>query len=228
MIKGQIDDRLLYFNQTGGLVWKQTIIIPLNNQYSVVEHKYKPNKDYLVYFPQVAGMVNLDSVNRDLKELAGVKPIPAHKQLDSNYTGDFEVSLYKKNLLVIKITGYDYPFCAAHGMPVEKYAHINVKTGSLYQLKDLFKSSSPYVKVISDIIREQMKNNDQYSSYLFPDEYHGIQAEQPFFISEAGLNIYFQPYEIAAFAAGFPTFTIHFEDLKDIINGNSEFWRSFH
>jgi hypothetical protein len=107
LIKGQIDDRLLYFNQTGGLVWKQPIIIRLNKQYAVVEHKYKPNKDYLVYFPQVAGMVNLDIVNRALKELAGVKPIPAHKQLDSNYTGDFEVALYKKNLLVIKITGYD-------------------------------------------------------------------------------------------------------------------------
>ncbi|MFL6561407.1 MAG: RsiV family protein, partial [Bacillus sp. (in: firmicutes)] len=117
---------------------------------------------------------------------------------------------------------------AAHGMPVEKYAHINLKTGSMYQLNNLFKSGSPYVKVISDNIRDQIKNNYQYSSYLFPDEYHGIKADQPFFISEAGLNLYFAPYEIAAYAAGFPTFTIPFEDLEDIINKNSEFWKSFH
>ncbi|WP_251033403.1 WG repeat-containing protein [Bacillus sp. ISL-75] len=229
LIKGDVDERLNYFNQNGELLWKQATIVPLNNNYSVVEQKYKPNKDYLVYFPQIEGMkIHQEKVNHALKELAGVKPMPAHTQLESNYTGDFEVTLYEKNLLIIKITGYDYPFCAAHGMPVEKYAHINLKTGSIYQLKDLFKSGSPYVKIISDMIGDQIKSNEKYSSYLFPDEYHGIQADQPFFISEAGLNIYFNPYEIAAFAAGFPTFTIPFEDLKNIINGNSEFWKSFH
>ncbi|WP_256358250.1 WG repeat-containing protein [Bacillus sp. sid0103] len=228
LIKGHIDDHLLYFNQTGELIWKQSTILPLNNQFSVVEYKYKPNKDYLVYFPQIEGMKNPESVNRTLKELAGVKPVPAHKPLESNYTGNYEVTYYKKDLLVIKITGYDYPFCAAHGMPMEKYAHINLETGSMYQLKDLFKPGSPYVKVISDLIQAQLKSNNQYSSYLLPNEYHGIRADQPFFISEAGLNIYFNPYEIAAYAAGFPTFTIPFEDLKDLINRESEFWKSFH
>jgi hypothetical protein len=228
LIKGHIDDRLLYFNRTGDLLWKQATILPLNNQYSVVEYKYKPNKDYLVYYPQIEGMENPESVNRALKELAGVKPVPAHAQLESNYTGDYEIPFYKKNLLVIKMTGYDYPFCAAHGMPVERYAHMNLKTGSMYQLKDLFKPGSSYVKIISDRIGDQIKNNGKYSSYLFPEEYHGIKADQPFFISEAGLNIYFHPYEIAAFAAGFPTFTIPFDDLTDIINTNSEFWNSFH
>jgi hypothetical protein len=228
LIKGEIDNRLLYFNRTGELVWKQAVMIPLDKQYSVAEYKYKPNKDYLIYFPQIDGMENPENVNRTLKELAGVKPVPAHTQLESNYSGDFEIPFYKKNLLVIEITGYDYPFCAAHGMPVRKYAHINLKTGSIYQLKDLFKPGSPYVKVLSDNIADQIKSNNQYSSYLFPDQYHGIEVDQPFFISETGLNIYFNPYEIAAFAAGFPTFTIPFEDLEDIINRNSEFWKSFH
>ena len=228
LIKGHIDDRLLYFNRTGELLWKQTRILPLNNQYSVVEHKYKPNKDYLVYYPQINGMENPERVNRALKELVGVKPVPAHTQLVSNYTGDYEIPFYQKNLLVIKMTGYDYPFCAAHGMPVERYAHINLKTGSMYQLKDLFKSGSSYVKIISDRIGAQIKNSEKYASYLFPDEYHGIKVDQPYFISEAGLNIYFHPYEIAAFAAGFPTFTLPFDDLTDIINTNSEFWKSFH
>ncbi|MFL6560999.1 MAG: RsiV family protein, partial [Bacillus sp. (in: firmicutes)] len=186
-----------------------------------------PNKDYLVYFPELVGLDNSVDVNSALKELAGVKPIPAHTQLESSYTGDFNLTFYKKNLLVIEITGYDYPFCAAHGMPVKNYAHINLKTGSLYQLKSLFKPGSSYVKVISDIIGDQIKSNGEFS-YLFPDEYKGIQTNQPFYISETGVNIYFKPYEIAAFAAGFPTFFIPFEDLKDIIDVNSDFWKSIH
>lgn len=227
LIKSEVDHRLQYFTRNCEVIWKQGTIIPINKQIDVVEHKYKPNKDYLVYFPQIEGMLKSGDVNRILKELAGVKPVPPHKQLDSNYMGDFNISFYKKNLLVIEITGYDYPFCAAHGMPVKKYAHINLKTGRLYQLNSLFKPGSPYVKVISAIIGDQIKSNDEFS-YLFPDEYKGIQPDQPFFISETGLNIYFKPYEIAAFAAGFPTFLIPFEDLKDIIHVNGEFWRSFH
>ncbi|EKN69988.1 KWG repeat-containing protein [Neobacillus bataviensis LMG 21833] len=227
LIKGDVDNRLVYFNRNGEEVWKQAAIIPLNNHYSVVEHKYRPNMEYLVYYPQVHGMENPDMVNKTLKELAGVKPVPAGKQLESNYTGDFEINFYKKNLLVIEINGYDYMFCAAHGMPVKKYVHINLRNGSMYQLKDLFKSGSPYVKVLSAIILDQIKSNEQYS-YLFPDEYHGIKADQPFFISEGALNIYFKPYEIAAFVAGFPTFTLPFDELKDIINQSGEFWKSFH
>lgn len=227
LIKGDIDFRIIYFDKKGQVVWEHNQVIPLTNNTAVIENKYKPNKDYLVYYPQLRGINNQDNVNQQLKELAGVKPIPADIQLDSNYVGDFDLPFYKKNLLVIEIKGYDYPFGAAHGMPVRKYAHINLQTGSFYQLKDLFKSGSNYVKVISDIIANQIENNEEYS-YLFPDAYKGIQPDQPFFISENALNIYFAPYEIAPFAAGFPTFTIPFKQLNNIIAKDGSFWRSFH
>jgi hypothetical protein len=40
--------------------------------------------------------------------------------------------------------------------------------------------------------------------------------------------IYFYPYEIAAYAAGFPEFEIPFEDLTDYIDTEGAFWKSFH
>ncbi|MFL6560411.1 MAG: WG repeat-containing protein, partial [Bacillus sp. (in: firmicutes)] len=103
LIKGNIDDRLIYFNRIGELLWKQATTLQLKNEYSVVEYKYKPNKDYLVYFPQLEGVENPMDVNSSLKEMAGVKPVPAHTPLESNYTGDYEIPFFKKNLLVIKI-----------------------------------------------------------------------------------------------------------------------------
>ncbi|MFP7299156.1 WG repeat-containing protein [Neobacillus niacini] len=226
-IKGDIDLRILYFDKGGKLVWKQNTKIPLNDDYSVIENKFKPNKDYLVYYPQIKGVKDQEKINQTLKDLAGVKPIPQHTQLESSYTGDFDVSYYKNHLVVIEINGYDYPFGAAHGMPVKKYAHIDLKLGKIYQLKDLFRPKSDYVKVISQIVEEQIKNDEQYS-YVFPDSYKGIKADQPFFISEGALNIYFEPYEIAPYAAGFPTFTIPFKELSSIINHRGEFWLSFH
>ncbi|MDR7002450.1 WG repeat-containing protein [Neobacillus niacini] len=226
LIMADVDYRLLYFYKKGELVWEQNTVIPLKKHYAVIEHKYKPNKDYLVYFPQIQGGA-LEHVNQTLKDLSGVKEIPPHTQLDSSYIGDFEVSFFKKNLLVIEINGYDYPFGSAHGISIKKYAHINLKTGAFYQLKDLFKPEAAYVKIISELIRDQIKNNKNYS-YLNVNEYKDIQPNQSFFISEGGLNIYYAQYEIAAYAAGMPTFTFPFEELSGIINQNGDFWKSFH
>lgn len=230
LIEGNIDYRLYYFDKNGSVVWKQNTVIPLNNQYSVHERKFKPNRDYLVYYPQIEGFTDKDiqaKVNRKLADMSGVKKIDENAQLESNYVGDFEVPFYKNILVQIKLSAYDYPFGAAHGMPTKIYAHINLKTGTFYQLKDLFKPGSDYVKVLSDIIGLQIKYDEQYS-YVFPDAYKGISPDQPFFITENDLNIYFTPYEIAPYAAGFPTFKIPFARIMDIIDMQSSFWRAFH
>ncbi|MEH7112393.1 WG repeat-containing protein [Neobacillus niacini] len=227
VIKGDIDLRTLYFDKKGKVVWKQNKVIPVTDDISVIENKFKPDKDYLVYYPQVKGIKNQENVNQTLKDLSGVKIIPENTQLESSYIGDFDITFYKNNLMVIEINGYEYPFGAAHGMPIKKYAHLNLKTGEFFHLKDLFSPKEDYVKVISEIIGEQIKNDDQYS-YVFPETYKGIKADQPFFISKEGLNLYFQPYEIAPYAAGFPTFTIPFAEINSIINKEGDFWRSFH
>ncbi|TBL72477.1 WG repeat-containing protein [Paenibacillus thalictri] len=230
VIQANIDQRLSYLTPDGKLIWMQNTVIPLRPPYRVEEHKYNPNKDYLVYYPQVAGMQDTKAqakVNEQLKELSGVKPVPAKTQLEYSYTGDFEVAFFQKDLLVLQLTGYNFPFGAAHGMPSKKYVHINLTNGHMYQLKDLFKPGSDYVKVLSDIIGRQIKEDPQYD-YVFPDTYKGITPNQPFFVTEHALHIYFEPYEIAPYAAGFPTFTIPFQEIMNIIATDGEFWRSFH
>ncbi|XJZ27874.1 WG repeat-containing protein [Bacillota bacterium Lsc_1132] len=228
VIKGEIDYRLAYFDKKGKQIWEHNRIIELHGGMKIHEEKYKPNKDFLVYYPRLSGLGPKEGmINQTLKDLAGIKETPPHLQLESNYLGDYEVPFYKGNLLEIEITGYDYPFGAAHGMPVKKYAHIDLQTGAFYQLKDLFKPGSQYVKVISAIIGKQMISDQTYS-YIFPGSYKGIQADQPFFVKSDSLSIYFAPYEIAPYASGFPTFTIPFDEMEDIIDKKGAFWRTFH
>lgn len=229
VIKGIIDLRTLYLNKNGNLIYKQNTIIPLNNQFQVVEEKYKPNKDYLVYYPRIEGMANVQaqkSVNEKLKKLSEVKDIPEDIKLDYSYTGDFGIEFFKKNLLVLELNGYNFPFGAAHGMPSLNYPHIDLVTGSFYELSDLFKKNSNYVKIISDIIENEIKTNEEYS-YVWIDEYKGINENQPFYVNQDALYIYFYPYEIAPYAAGFPTFKIEFNEIEDIIDMNGQFWRAF-
>jgi len=230
LIRADVDQRVSYYNHAGQLVWKQNRVVPLYQGLVVREEKYKPNKDYLVYYPQIEGMqsrVAQDRVNQRLKELSQVVPIDPNAQLDYSYTGDFSIALFKKNLLEFELDGYHFPFGAAHGMPTRVFAPIDLVTGNVYQLKDLFKQGADYVKVISDIIANQIKNDPQYS-YVFPNTYKGIKPDLPFYVKEDALYIYFQPYEIAPFAAGFPTFKIPFQEIINMIDVNGAFWRSFH
>ena len=229
LVKAFVDYRTTYYDKSGAIVYKENTVIPLNTQYKVNEEKFKPNKDYLVYYPQIEGIKNRtiqQSVNKRLKTLSGVKNVNPNVQLESSYSGDFSVKFFKKNLLVLELSGYDFPFGAAHGMPSEVYPHIDLVSGRFYALKDLFKQNSNYVKVLSDIIGEQIKNDPQYS-YVFPDTYKGIKPDQPFYVDENNLYIYFTPYEIAPYAAGFPTFKIPFSSIMNIININGQFWKAF-
>src|SRR5690606_34246901 len=92
---------------------------------------------------------------------------------------------------------------------------------------DLFLPGSDYVKTLSDIVGEQIKNDPQYD-YVFPDTYKGIRADQPFYVTGDALHLYFDPYEIGPYAAGFPTFRIPFTQIGSLINTRSEFRKAFH
>ncbi|MBB6215717.1 hypothetical protein HNQ80_001806 [Anaerosolibacter carboniphilus] len=230
VIKANVDQRISYYDKSGKIIWKQDNSIRLNDKYKVKEKKYKPNRNYLVYYPEIEGMKNLvvqEQVNRTLRKLSQAEGIDTNKELDYSYQGDFAVTFFQKNLVVIQITGYNYPFGAAHGMPTQIYAHVDLMSGAFYQLKDLFKPNSNYVKILSDIIREQIIRQGENSS-VWLDSYKGIEENQPFFVTMDALNIYFYPYDIAPYAAGFPTFKIPFRDIMYIINTKGEFWKSFH
>ncbi|MBU8907626.1 WG repeat-containing protein [Desertibacillus haloalkaliphilus] len=231
IIQAHVDHRLLYYNRQGEVVYKPNSLFPLNDQYRIRMKKYNPNKDYLVYYPHVEGLHNenaQEQVNAYLKQKAKAMNVPENEPLDYNYFGTFAVEFFKKDLLVIKIEGYHYPFGAAHGMPYQVHVHIDLMTGAIYELSDLFKPDSDYVKVISDLVEKQMQEEaTQGDTYYFLDQYEGIQPNQPFYITEDRLAIYFQPYEIAAYAAGFPTFFIRYEELIGLIDVEGAFWKSF-
>jgi hypothetical protein len=230
IIQARVDNRLMYVDRSGRVIWEQNKVIPLAPPYRVIEVKYKPNKDYLVYYPQVAGMADTAAekmVNTRLKELARVKPVDPNAQLDSSYTGDFAVAFFRKELLVLELNAYDYPFGAAHGMPTRIYAHVSLRTGRFFTLAELFKPGSDYTKVLGALVGEQIKNNPEYN-YVWQESYKGVAADQPFYVTGEALHLYYAPYEIAPYAAGFPTFTIPFHELDAILDKNGPFWKSFH
>jgi len=234
LIYANIDQRMVYLNQQGHVVYRPADSITTSTGVRLSEEKFKPNINYLVYFPVLGNMADLKieaDVNAKLREMwidMSAMSIKTSDVLDYHYEGGFSLVFSRKDLIVLAETGYKYPFGAAHGMPVMNHVHIDVRTGRFYELKDLFKKGSDYSGILSQIVRDQITEMAQSEDTLYwYDSYNGIRPDHQFYINENGLNLYFQPYEIAPYAAGFPTFLVTFDELSDIIDKNGDFWKLF-
>lgn len=117
---------------------------------------------------------------------------------------------------------------AAHGMPIEETYHIDLYTGKIYSLKDLFKPNSNYVEKLTNIVKKQMgkSQNEGTKTYLL-DDFKSIREDQNFVLFKDYIQLYFYPYEVASYAEGFAKFSIPYEEINDILDTDSDFWWSF-
>lgn len=108
-----------------------------------------------------------------------------------------------------------------------KIYHIDKSTGKVIELSDLFQKDSNYINVISDNIKEQMRdqmNEDKDVSYLIDteivsDNFTSIKENQNFYINEDGkLVLVFDKYEVAPGYMGMVEFVVPTETIHNIIN----------
>ncbi|NLZ49029.1 MAG: DUF3298 domain-containing protein [Clostridiales bacterium] len=240
LIRANIDYITYYIKPSGKVVYKPNETIKLNNKYSITKLKFKPNYNYLVYFPKVDGLSNKNvenNINEKLREMSCFIPnmeagsivdleITEDDVLEYNYNGDFQIEYFNKNLLVLDMTGYYYPFGAAHGMPYKRTPNINLETGEFYRLSDLFMGGVNWTGELNKIIENMIITDPQYD-ILFEGAFKGIEENQDFYVDQNNLYIYFPPYEIAPYVAGFVTFKIPFTEIEGIINKEGSFYKSF-
>lgn len=90
--------------------------------------------------------------------------------------------------------------------------------GELMTLGDIFKSED-YLDVIIAIILNRIKAAGEEDMYYLGLEDIMAQSysEEDFLVSEDGIKIFFQPYTIAPYAAGMPSFDITWIEIGDYI-----------
>ena len=229
-VKAEIDGDLTYYRLDNTVLWKADNTTYPENGIKVKELKFKPLRSVMVRYPQVEGLPD-SAIQKNINE-----------QLESQFTesranitvedglsvdDSFKASL-TKNLLTISMSGYDYYEGAAHGMPLKDFFYIDITTGNFYRFKDLFLQGSDYKTFLDEFIRTKISEADPEEYMFFPDSFTGITDSPYFYLKEDSIVIYFYPYEIAPYAAGFPEFEISFEELKDFLNTDGAFWKSFH
>lgn len=113
-------------------------------------------------------------------------------------------------------------------MPIRQYYYIDRTTGNFYELSDLFRKDSDYESRINSILSNQIEEElEKDDTMFFTDSFQGIREDQDFILTGDSIILYFTPMEIAAYAEGFPEFTIPFEKIKDIIDTDGAFWNAF-
>lgn len=185
-----------------------------------------------VQYPQIEGLeskVIQDEINGIFKGLAGsavqegIKNVadlapyvlqnpdmPSQCETYFNY----QVKYNQNNVLSLIFLDYQYAG-GAHGSTVESSYTINLKTGKMYSLKDLFKEKTDYSSVISGSVKRQLNERGLTEGLLEP--FNKISDNQGFYLSNNGIMIYFQQYEILPYAAGIQEFLVENALLKDLI-----------
>ncbi|MDR3348133.1 MAG: DUF3298 and DUF4163 domain-containing protein [Acidaminococcales bacterium] len=130
-----------------------------------------------------------------------------------SFHASYKVKYNDNALLSIALRGYEYTG-GAHGISWQESVTADLETGKVFQLGDLFQSGSGYQKIIDERIAQEINRRAEWrGSVRFP----GVSADTGFYLTEEALVIYYQPYEIAAYVFGLPTFVLDRYELNDLL-----------
>ena len=176
-----------------------------------------------VFYPYIVSGANPNAIHRMNQQINSLvnKLIAEQGYYQQPYTtsvnGYYEIKTNERGVFSLSIINYTYHQYAAHGLTIIKSLNFDISTGKNYQLHELFKPDSNYIKVISDIIKKQIKARD----IPLINDFTEIKPDQDYYIADKSLVIYFQLYELTPYVYGFPNFPISVYEISDLIKEDS-------
>ena len=116
------------------------------------------------------------------------------------------VHYQKDNLLSLSVFYYSYTL-GAHGHTLQRTYNFNLLNGEEILLSDTLKEKKDYVDIINQEIRRRIELNPQ-EYFTEWSVFQSISEEQPFYLIEDGIVVYFGLYEIAPYSSGIRYFKI--------------------
>ena len=193
-------------------------------------------------FPQIDGDSRFDGFNREARSMI-MKDVAAFKTDETSQEGNEAGELPAETQTSTLDTGYNFRYAtddlislefgeasysrgAAHGSSMTEVLNYDVKNGKKLALGDLFNPKSSYLKTISDYCVKELKERaKKEDSMIFADQLEtgaGPHADnyRAWAITKKGLWITFDPYQVAAYAAGPQRVLIPYSSLKDLIKAD--------
>lgn len=124
-----------------------------------------------------------------------------------------------KDILTIKLESYIFTG-GAHGYGTNRFLNFEKKNGNELDLKDLFKNEDDFKLLAESIFKEQenIPTNAEINSTGFMFETEVFSLPDNIGYTENGLQLFYEPYEIASFADGPIIVTIPYNEANKHLN----------
>ena len=195
---------------------------------------------YVVRDPQVGGLADpaaaatINTLLRDKAEAAvrdftsGIGKDPqAGPNQPSTLQVDYSVASDLPDLLSLRLNSYSYPSGAAHGSDVLTTFTFDPASGRQLALADLFRRGVAYLDALGAEARAQLKVTlaswitDTFTTqWLATGTAPTADNYAAWAITPGGLEITFEQYQVAPYAAGMPVVTIPVAHLATLIDPN--------
>ena len=200
------------------------------------EKHYRVDAEY----PQIEGDARFDKLNREARSLV-TKDVAAFKTAETsepaspdNVLADearessldigYQIRFATDDLISVEFTESTYEAGAAHPNSSTTVLNYDVKGGKKLSLGDLFNPKANYLKTISDYCIKELKDRSKKDKDSMVDDdmmKSGASARadnyKAWAITKKGLWITFDPYQVAAYAAGPQYVLVPYSALKDLI-----------
>jgi hypothetical protein len=130
--------------------------------------------------------------------------------------GRYEIKTNEGNKLSLSLV-LEYYGGGAHGITLTDSLTFNTQTGQLYEFKDLFAPGSEYMQAVNRLIEQQIAERGLAGMV----DFISVDSDQPYYMADKTLVVYFNVYDIAAYAAGPQYFPIPLYQLEGLAYGGS-------
>jgi len=129
---------------------------------------------------------------------------------------DFFVTYNQNCAISLYFDQYEYAG-GAHGLTVRYSDTWNLQKSKRIDLSEIFPYKSNYKEYIIDMINQQITSEIANGNNPYFENYSQLVEENfkanSFYLTKAGVVIYFQQYDIAPYSTGLPTFLIPYTPL---------------
>ena len=125
----------------------------------------------------------------------------------------YTVHLLNPKLLSLTMDLYEFTG-GAHGMTYRKAWNYNLKTGKQLGYQDIFKECVDYKNTIINHVVKEIESNPEIYFEDAIETVKGFTDDQPFYITDQGIVVYYGLYEIAPYSSGIREFFIPFSAFR--------------
>ncbi len=193
----------------------------------IVKSQYQENGSK-AFIPRVLGLNNAElqakiNMNLEAAILALRNPSP-----DSSLHGDFEISFYNGNLLGIHFRGNSFTPGGARPRKIDSGIHIDLSSGTVYEIGDLFKGTADFEKRIKELCADNESAYrlnieglaERWTIKTFTASWTGM--DKAFLLTADSVRVYSIPSNAIGPIGGY---NVPYADLADILDKDGDLWQ---